>query len=98
MIDEDGTSRGETPVFAEMKRRATEQLSALKIGNKAVSLALAAPSSTLPASTDSAKSQKRLALATPKNSSPVVSDTSDSEDDRPVRKGKAKRNSRSRRS
>ncbi|MBI3797296.1 MAG: peptidoglycan DD-metalloendopeptidase family protein [Deltaproteobacteria bacterium] len=96
-IDEDGTSRRENPVFAEMKRRAAEQLSALKIGNKAVSLALAAPSSILPASTDSAKPQKRLALATPKNSSLVVSDASDSEDDRPVRKVKAKRGSRSRR-
>jgi murein DD-endopeptidase MepM/ murein hydrolase activator NlpD len=97
MVDEDGTSRRENPVFVEMKRRAAEQLSALKIGNKAVSLALAAPPSTLPTSTDSVKSPKRLALATPKNSSPVISDASDSEDDQPVRKGKARRNSRSRR-
>jgi len=99
IIDEDGTLRRENPVFVEMKRRAVEQLSALKIGNQAVSLALVAPPSTLPFNAASGKSSKpeRFALATSPASSPVISDASDSEDDRPVRKVKAKRSSRSRR-
>jgi murein DD-endopeptidase MepM/ murein hydrolase activator NlpD len=74
MIDDDEIQRRENPAFAELKKRAAEQLSALKIGNQSVSLALAAPQ----INTDSAKAKKqeRFALATPQNSSPVVSDGS----------------------
>ncbi len=74
MIDDDEMQRRENPAFAELKKRAAEQLSALKIGNQSVSLALAAPQ----ISTDSAKAKKqeRFALATSQNSSPVVSDGS----------------------
>jgi murein DD-endopeptidase MepM/ murein hydrolase activator NlpD len=98
MIDEDGLQRQENPVFAELKKRAAEHLSALKIGNQPVTLALAVPPSALPSTTDSAKAQKqeRFALATPKNSSPVVSDASDSADDQIGRGVKSKRNFRSR--
>ncbi|HJY80744.1 MAG TPA: peptidoglycan DD-metalloendopeptidase family protein [Candidatus Binatia bacterium] len=71
MIDDDDIRRRENPAFVELKKRAAEQLSALKIGSQPVSLALAAPQ----ISTGSTKAQKqeRFALATPKNSSPVVS-------------------------
>ncbi len=98
MIDEDGLQRRENPAFVELKKRAAEHLSALKIGNQPVTLALAAPPSTLPSSTDSAKAQKqeRFALATPKNSSPVVSDASDTGNEPTVHDGKSKKNSYSR--
>jgi murein DD-endopeptidase MepM/ murein hydrolase activator NlpD len=98
IIDEKGIQRRETPVFAELKKRATEQLSAVKIENQPVTLARAAPPSALPSITDSAKSpkQERFALATAKNSSPVVSDVSDSDDAQTGRGVKSKRNSQSR--
>lgn len=98
IIDEHGIQRRETPVFAELKKRAAEQLSAVKIGNQPVTLVLAAPPSALPSTTDSAKTQKqeRFALATPKNSSPVVSDVSEAGDEPTVHGGKSKKNSHAR--
>jgi hypothetical protein len=94
IVDEERIPRRENPAFAEIRRRAAERLSAVKIGIQTVSLALAAPPAAFPSSTDSAKSEKqeRFALAAAKNS--VVSDASDLEDDQSGRKVKAKRNSR----
>src|SRR5262249_44011487 len=99
VIDEEPTVRRENPAFAEIRRRAAERLSALKIGAQAVSLALAAPPSALLANTDSDKSpqQERLALATTRNSSFIVSDANDVENDQGGRAAKAKRHFRSHR-
>ncbi len=98
IIEDDDAQRRENPVFVELKKHAVEQLSALKIGNQPVTLALAAPPSALPSNTNSTKAQKqeRFAFATPKKSSPVVSDASDSVDEQTGRGVKSKRSSRPR--
>ncbi|HEV8714448.1 MAG TPA: peptidoglycan DD-metalloendopeptidase family protein [Candidatus Binatia bacterium] len=96
IIDEETIPRRENPAFAEIRRRAAERLSALKIGAQTVSLALAAPPGAFPSDSTKPRKEERFALAATKNSSPVVSDASDREGDQNSREVKPKRNSRSR--
>ncbi len=77
MIEENGTPSPDTPAFAEAKRRATEQLSAVKIGNQFVSLRLAAPQNASPSTSNGlaqASKPERFAFVVSKASSPIVSD------------------------
>lgn len=73
---DDTSQRKENPAFAFLKKRASEQLSALKIGNQPVALSLAAPQSThSQAKREVAMKDKdeRLALASPSGSLSLVS-------------------------
>jgi murein DD-endopeptidase MepM/ murein hydrolase activator NlpD len=70
VVVDDKTQYRESPAFAEAKKRATEQLSALKVGSQPVSLTLAAPK--LPVNADTSD-QKRLALVVTKTSPQVAS-------------------------
>jgi len=72
-VVDDKTQYRESPAFAEAKKRATEQLSALKVGSQPISLTLAAPK--MPADAGMSK-QERLALVVAKTSPKVVSSAS----------------------
>jgi murein DD-endopeptidase MepM/ murein hydrolase activator NlpD len=70
VVADEKTQYRESPAFAAAKKRATEQLSALKVGSQPISLTLAAPK--MPVDADTSE-QKRLALVVAKPSSPAVS-------------------------
>jgi murein DD-endopeptidase MepM/ murein hydrolase activator NlpD len=71
---EDNLPRKENPVFTLLRKRASEQLSAMKIGDQPVSLAMAAPQSGKSPSREMADRDRdeRLALATSSGSPSLI--------------------------